>query len=115
METSSSAVHREPWDKEKGEGQKAPFKLKDNWAIRVRLQVQGRTRELALLNLGVDSKLRGCELVSLKVCDVCHGDQIGSRAIQRDSDLRARSQEESYQIWWLVELWVLLTAIALKT
>ena len=63
--------------------------------------MQGRTRELALLNLGVDSKLRGCELVSLKVRDVCHGDQIGSRAIQRAADLRARSQEESYQIWWL--------------
>jgi hypothetical protein len=48
-------------------GQKAPFKLKDIWALRVRLQMESRARELALFNLGIDSKLRGCDLVSLKV------------------------------------------------
>ena len=58
-----------------------PFKLKDIWALRVRLQMQDRVRELALFNLGIDSKLRGCDLVQLKVRDICHGDQVATRAI----------------------------------
>jgi len=70
-----------PWNKGKVVGQKAPLKLKDIWAIRVRLQMEHRTRELALFNLGLDSKLRGCDLVALRVRDVCHGDAIASRAI----------------------------------
>ncbi|MDB5744916.1 MAG: hypothetical protein JWR68_3231 [Polaromonas sp.] len=43
--------------------------------------MQSRMRELALFNLGIDSKLRGCELVSLKVRDICHGDQVATRAV----------------------------------
>lgn len=81
METSGTAVHHAPWNKGKIVGQKAPFKLKDIWALRVRLQLEGRIRELALFNLGIDSKLRGCDLVALKVRDVCHGDQMAARAI----------------------------------
>jgi len=81
MESNASAVHREPWNKGKIVGQKAPFKLKDIWALRIQLQMQGRVRELALFNLGIDSKLRGCDLVALKVRDICHGDQVASRAI----------------------------------
>ncbi|WP_246099564.1 tyrosine-type recombinase/integrase [Methylibium rhizosphaerae] len=81
MGTAGNAPHREPWNKGKLVGQKAPFKLKDIWALRVRLQMQGRVRELALFNLGIDSKLRGCDLVGLKVRDVCHGDQVAARAI----------------------------------
>ena len=81
METNVSSVHREPWNKGKIVGQKAPFKVKDIWALRVRLQAQDRIRELALFNLGIDSKLRGCDLVALKVRDVCHGDQVATRAI----------------------------------
>ena len=68
-------------NKDKIVGQKAPFKLKDIWALRVRLQMEGRVRELALFNLGIDSKLRGCDLVALKVRDVTHGDQVATRAI----------------------------------
>ena len=60
---------------------KAPFKVKDIWALRVRLQMDSRIRELALFNLGIDSKLRGCDLVALRVRDVCHGDQAATRAI----------------------------------
>ena len=59
METNVSSVHREPWNKGKIVGQKAPFKVKDIWALRVRLQAQDRIRELALFNLGIDSK--SCE------------------------------------------------------
>ena len=81
MEPSVNAVHREPWNKGKIVGQKAPFKVQDIWALRVRLQMEGRARELALFNLGIDSKLRGCDLVALKVRDVCHGDQVATRGV----------------------------------
>ena len=81
MGSVANAIHREPWNKGKIVGQKAPFKLKDIWALRVRLQMESRVRELALFNLGIDSKLRGCDLVSLKVRDICHGDQVASRAV----------------------------------
>jgi len=59
----------------------SPFKLKEIWAIRVRLQVEHRVRELALFDLGLDSKLRACDLVKLKVRDICHGDRVAARAI----------------------------------
>ena len=81
MGSVASAIHREPWNKGKIVGQKAPFKVKDIWALRVRLQIEHRVRELALFNLGIDSKLRGCDLVALKVRDVCHGDQMATRSI----------------------------------
>ena len=70
-----------PWNKGKLVGQKAPLKLKEIWAIRVRLQVYRRTRELALFDLGIDSKLRACDLLKLKVRDVCHGERVAVRAI----------------------------------
>ena len=70
-----------PWNKGKLVGQKAPLKLKEIWAIRVRLQVFCRTRELALFELGIDSKLRACDLLKLRVRDVCHGERIAARAI----------------------------------
>jgi integrase len=81
MEANATAARREPWNKGKIVGQKVPFRLKDIWALRVRLQMENRVRELALFNLGLDSKLRGCDLVSLRVRDVCHGEQVAQRAI----------------------------------
>jgi integrase len=62
-------------------GQKTPFKLKEIWAIRIRLQIGHRTRELAMFDLGLDSKLRACDLVKLRVRDICHGDRISPRAM----------------------------------
>ncbi|KAF1708667.1 tyrosine-type recombinase/integrase [Pseudoxanthomonas sacheonensis] len=62
-------------------GQKAPLKLKDIWAIRVRLQLGHKVRDLALFNLAIDSKLRACDLVKLRVSDVSHGGQMASRAM----------------------------------
>jgi hypothetical protein len=82
MGSVANAVHREPWNKGKIVGQKAPLKVKEIWALRVRLQMESRARELALFNLGIDSKLRGCDLVSLKVRDICHGETYGSRTSQ---------------------------------
>lgn len=81
--TSSTSLPREPWNKGKLTGQKAPLKPKDIWAIRVRLQIEHRTKDLALFNLGFDSKLRGCDLVSLRVRDACHGSQVANRATER--------------------------------
>jgi integrase len=70
-----------PWDKGKLIGQKSPLKLKEIWAIRIRLQLARRARDLALFNLGIDSKLRGRDLLNLRVCDVAQGARIASRAI----------------------------------
>jgi hypothetical protein len=58
---------REPWHTGKRVGQKAPLKLKEIWAIRVRLRLVNRRRELALFNLAINSKLRACDLVRLRV------------------------------------------------
>lgn len=77
---SAITLHATPWNKDKFVGQKAPLKLKDIWAIRVRLQLNGHTRDLALFNLAIDSKLRACDLVKLRVRDIAHGNQIASRA-----------------------------------
>lgn len=71
----------ELWNKGKLVGQKAPLKLKDIWAIRVRLQLGQKVRDLALFNLAIDSKLRACDLVQLRVSDVSHGGQMASRAM----------------------------------
>jgi integrase len=73
--------HREPWNKGKLVGHKAPLRLKEIWAIRIRLQLAERVRELALFNLAIDSKLRSCDLVRLRVRDVTHGDRVAARAI----------------------------------
>jgi hypothetical protein len=81
MFTTGHIVHHKPWNKGKIAGQKAPFKPKDPWVLRVRLQMEGRVREIALVNLVVESKLRGCDLVAHKVRDVCHGEQLATRAI----------------------------------
>jgi len=77
----STSASRPPWNKGKLIGQKAPFKLKEIWAIRVRLQLADRRRELALSNLAIDSMLRACDLVKLRVRDVCHGQNVASRTI----------------------------------
>jgi integrase len=69
-----------PWNKGKLVGPKPPLKLKEVWAIRIRLQLASRTRDLALFNLALDSKLRGCDLVSLRVCDIMLGSSIANRA-----------------------------------
>jgi len=71
---------RVPWNKGKLVGQKAPLRISEIWAIRVRLEIFGRLRDLALFNLAIDSKLRGCDLVRLRVLDVCHGLQVAHRA-----------------------------------
>jgi len=74
-----AAKRRDPWNKGKLVGQKSPLKLKDIWAIRIRLQLASRIRDLALFNLAIDSKLRACDLVKLRVRDVSHGNRVSTR------------------------------------
>lgn len=81
MEAYTENARREPWNKGKIVGQKAPLRLKDIWAIRIRLQLGHRTRELAMFDLALDSKLRACDLVKLRLRDISHGDHISARAI----------------------------------
>jgi integrase len=81
MEQSTTAGQRhEPWNKGKLVGQKSPLKLKDIWAVRIRLQIANRIRDLALFDLAIDSKLRACDLVRLRVRDVAHGERVAARA-----------------------------------
>jgi hypothetical protein len=70
-----------PGNKGRLVGQKAPLKQKEIWGIRIRFQLAGKTRDLAVLNLAIDSKLRGCDLVSLRVSDVAQGKTILPRAV----------------------------------
>jgi integrase len=84
-----SAIHLQPNEipslprryKGKLTGQKPPLKPKDVWAIRILLQIHGGTRDLALFNLAIDSKLRSCDLVALRVSDVVVAGNIRERAV----------------------------------
>ena len=72
-----------PWNKGKLTGQKRPLKPKHVWAIRTRLQLAKKTRDLALFNVAIDSKLRGCDLVRLHIDDVAPHGQCNEYAIVR--------------------------------
>jgi integrase len=71
---------RRPWNKGILVGQKRPLQPKNVWSIRVRLEMSGATRELAMFNLAIDSKLRACDLVRLRVEDLWSGSAIRDRA-----------------------------------
>ena len=73
-------VNNEPWNKGMIIGPKPPLKLKEVWAIRIRLQLSGDVRNLVLFNLAIDSKLRACDLVSIRVNDVTQGYKVVQRA-----------------------------------
>mgnify|MGYP001547169378 CR=1 FL=1 len=81
METSiQPTMVQQPWTKGSLVGQKAPLRLRDIWAIRVRLQLRHAARDLALFDLAIDSKLRARDLVKLRVLDVAHGERVAQRA-----------------------------------
>jgi integrase len=79
----SNLSKRTPWNKGKLIGPKPPLRPKHVWSIRTRLQVEGRTRDLAMFNLAVDSELRGCDVVALRVEDVAPGGYAVARATVR--------------------------------
>ena len=87
MDIQAQAMHstprREPWNKGKLIGQKPPLRPKHVWSIRTRLQMEGRTRDLAMFNLAIDSKLRGCDVVALRVEDVAPSGYAVDRATVR--------------------------------
>ncbi len=102
-----TALTHEPWNKGKLVGQKAPLKLKDIWAIRVRLQLSNDIRNLALFNLAIDSKLRACDLVKLRVRDIAHGEHVAPRAIvmqqktQRPVQFEITEQTRESLVTWI--------------
>ncbi|EMI1407248.1 recombinase [Klebsiella quasipneumoniae] len=63
------SMNTSPWNKDRIIGQKRPLQISHIWGIRIRLELEGKTRDLALFNMALDSKLRGCDLVKLKVSD----------------------------------------------
>ena len=81
--TTATTAARVPWNKGKIIGAKPPLRPKHVWSIRTKLQVEGRIRDLALFNLAIDSKLRGCDVVALKVDDIAPSGYTVDRATVR--------------------------------
>ena len=77
-------VCRPAWNRGRIVGQKRPLLPKHVWAIRVQLELADRVRDLALFNLAIDSKLRGCDLVRLRVADVYAAGQVKEGSVPRD-------------------------------
>jgi integrase len=77
------APRRVPWNKGKLTGAKPPLRPKHVWSIRTKLQIEGRARDLAMFNLAIDSKLRGCDVVAIRVEDVAAGGYTADRATVR--------------------------------
>jgi hypothetical protein len=83
MNADQTELKRVPWNKGKLIGAKPPLRSKHVWSIRTKLQIEGRTRDLAIFNLAIDSKLRGCDLVALKVEDIALSGYAIDRATVR--------------------------------
>jgi integrase len=75
---------RLPWNKGKLTGAKPPLRPKHVWSIRTKLQIEGRARDLAMFNLAIDSKLRGCDVVAIRVEDVAASGYTADRATVRE-------------------------------
>jgi integrase len=80
---SRSPPRRQAWNKGKLIGAKPPLRVSHVWSIRTKLQLEGRTRDLALFNLAIDSKLRGCDVVAVRVADVAPNGYTLDRATVR--------------------------------
>src|SRR6478672_853319 len=87
-DSAPSATKQGPWNKGKLTGAKPPLRPKHVWAIRTKLQIDQQVRDLALFNLAIDSKLRGCDVVAVKVDDVAPNGYAMDRATirQRKTD-----------------------------
>jgi hypothetical protein len=81
---------RVPWNKGKLTGAKPPLRPKHVWLIRTKLQIEGRVRDLAMFNLAIDSKLRGCDVVAIRVEDVAAGGTRRKRDSSTEEDRTAR-------------------------
>lgn len=67
---TAKPTRRQPWNKGKLIGAKPPLRPSQVWSITTKLQMKGQKRDLALFNLAIDSKLRGCDVVAVRVVDV---------------------------------------------
>ncbi len=84
---ADSREHRTPWNEDKLVGPKPPLRPSHVWSIRTKLQMAGRKRDLALFNLAIDSKLRGCDVVAARVEDVAPSGDAMDRATIRQKKL----------------------------
>ena len=82
----STKARRTPWNKGKLIGAKPPLRTNQVWSIRTRLLIERRSRDLALFNLAIDSKLRGCDVVALRVEDVAPNCYAVDRATVRQKN-----------------------------
>jgi integrase len=82
-QANPTAPKRTPWNKGKLTGAKPPLRPKHVWSIRTKLQIENRIRDLAMFNLAIDSKLRGCDVVAIRVEDVAAGGYAADRATVR--------------------------------
>src|SRR6202790_5116309 len=82
-DSAPTSPKRTVWNKGKLIGAKPPLRPKHVWSIRTKLQIDQRMRDLAMFNLAIDSKLRGCDVVALKVEDVAPGGYALYRATVR--------------------------------
>jgi hypothetical protein len=80
---SGNSPRRSPWNKGKLVGPKPPLRPSHVWSIRAKLQIERRVRDLALFNLAIDSKLRGCDVVAVRVDDVAPNGYTVDRATIR--------------------------------
>lgn len=81
--TTATKPVRTPWNKGKLVGAKPPLRPSHVWSIRTKLQIEGKKRDLALFNLAIDSKLRGCDVVAVRVEDVAPSGYSADRATIR--------------------------------
>ncbi len=89
LQINSTSSVKIPWNKGKLVGQKPALKQKEVWEIRVHLQMRHKIRDLAMFNLAIDSKLRSCDLVKLKVRDI----QRGSTILNRTSIVQQKTHQ----------------------
>jgi integrase len=97
MKSNQLVNSKSPWNKGKLIGQKPPLKLHEIWSIRIRLEMANRIRDLALFNLAIDSKLRSCDLVKLRVSDIAHGSHILKRSMVMQQKTQSPVQFEITQ------------------
>ena len=102
-ESPPTPPKRVPWNKGKLTGAKPPLRPKHVWSIRTKLQVEGRARDLAMFNLAIDSKLRGCDVVAIgggadMLCPATHGSSVPKGELPtRVADLRCAFADRQYR------------------
>ena len=105
--------YKEPWNKGKLMGQKLPLTLQEIWSIRMCLQSEKRIRDMALFNLAIDSKLRACDLLKIRVSDVSSSGHVNSRAtIMQQKTQRPVRFEITSRTRSSIERWIEATKLS---